>query len=78
MSRAAASTNIAGTIKMRRYPTTQLLHKSNVAKKRYASDDSGNSQMANSCMSSDMMKSGASDSDHSELLVASEQALNPI
>jgi len=65
-------------IKLRSYPTTQLLRKSNVAKKRYESEDSAASRNAGSYASSDLQKSGASDSDQSELLVASEQALNPI
>lgn len=73
LSKLTSSSNIAGMIKQRRYPTTQLLNKSMITKKRYESDDySAASNQADSFAASDVLKSGASDSDASELLVASE------
>mmetsp|Transcript_7226 Transcript_7226/g.10108 ORF Transcript_7226/g.10108 Transcript_7226/m.10108 type:complete len:115 (-) Transcript_7226:447-791(-) len=74
--------NIPGTVKYRLYPTTQLLRKSVISRKWDLSDvDSYSSQQnerAYSSMASDLLKSGASDSDHSELLIASDQGLQPI
>ena len=57
-----------------------MLRKSIINNKWDHSDESIGSAhgYSSAAFSSDIIKSGASDSDHSELLVASEQALNPI